>query len=137
MCEAPPAMKSCTTRFARGLWCSPPSARSVCALATMVASAMPPSPPPECQRNSRRVMLRAADTAALPGSIHKHELIQIQYHAAGVRHAVLFCVGRECVAFRRGRIAAEGEADGGADTFGVVAPNRFDSLREVLRHRHS
>jgi hypothetical protein len=55
---AAPAMKSCTTRFARGRAGGVFEADGVAASRpcspSNEANAMPPSPPPERQRNSRR-----------------------------------------------------------------------------------
>src|SRR6266498_259846 len=94
-------------RFTLALWCSPPlrSARGfdVSARAasrpSIHASATPPSPPPECDRKSRRekagdmslyrsfIMLISLRAVFGP-SIDKHELVAVQQHAAGVRQTV-------------------------------------------------
>src|SRR5436305_1648504 len=111
---APPAMNSCTTRFAFAGWWRPPaaSAPSRPSRAARAAGAMPPSPPPECHRNSRRermgfslvgpalpdVLSPPASGRAGPTSVHEHELIEVQDHPAGVRQAVLPGVCGQCVA---------------------------------------
>src|SRR6516165_5964400 len=89
---APPAMNSCTTRLARGLKCG-------AALASIADRAMPPRPPPLCQRNSRR--------ESITSSIDKGELVQVEEQPAQIRQPVAIGVLRQRIELRRARRAAE------------------------------
>ena len=97
-------MNSCTTRFAFGAWCSPPSGRGSAAPASRrpgrsrraaaglpeeIAAQAAAGLPEEVAAESMTVRVDRAHRESGIGSIHEHELVQVQDHPAGVRQAVL------------------------------------------------
>ena len=69
-------------------------------------------------------------------SIHEHELVQVQDHAAGVRQAVLLRRTPPGPRVPSRSVAAEGQPECGGDAASSVVAQLLDALREVLRHRH-
>src|SRR5262245_8753967 len=94
-------MNSWTTRLAfAGKWVVPPRA-------SRLESAIPPSPPPDRHRNSRRDSSRDM----VDPSVDEDEFVQVQNHPASVRQSMLAGIFGERLQLVRPRFASQRETN--------------------------
>src|SRR5688500_10735776 len=93
------------TRVACGGWCAPTFTALSPKAENMWIKASVPNPPPERNKKSRREKSGFI-------SMHEHEFVAIQQHAAKIRQTVFFREAAQFFCLRGTRFSPEGEREG-------------------------